>query len=150
MSVLEAFSEDSILDELEHIIKPLIEPYKEAVKTANANIDSLDKKVASQQITITRLSHDIFPYNRLDDDEFSQAILLKLENKLMMSNLIFNPHESNSFDLSYCTEFDSDANFFVNKIHFQDMHAHITQKMNWMIKWADLCCEMSSIFHYVI
>ena len=92
---------------------------------------------------------DIFPYNRLDDDEFSQAILMKLENELMISNLIFNPHESNSFDLSYCTEFDPDANFFVNKIYFQDMHAHITQKMNWMIKWAHLCREMSSIFHYV-
>ena len=92
---------------------------------------------------------DIFPYNRLDDDEFSQAILMKLENELMISNLIFNPHESNSFDLSHCTEFDPDANFFVNKIYFQDMHAHITQKMNWMIKWAHLCREMSSIFHYV-
>ena len=56
MSVLEAFSEDCVLDKLEHVIKPLIEPYKEAVKTANAKIDSLDKKMASQQITITRLS----------------------------------------------------------------------------------------------
>ena len=55
---------------------------------------------------------DIFPYNRLHDDEFSQAILMKLENELMISNLIFDPHESNSFDLSYCTEFDPDANFF--------------------------------------
>ena len=29
------------------------------------------------------------------------------------------------------------------------MHAHITQKMNWMLRWAHLCREMSSIFHYV-
>ena len=36
MSMLEAFSEESVLDKLEHVIKPLIEPYKEAVKTANA------------------------------------------------------------------------------------------------------------------
>ena len=34
----------------------------------------------------------MFPYNRLDDDELSQAILMKLENKLMISNLIFHPH----------------------------------------------------------
>ena len=59
MSVLEVFSEDSVLDKLEHVIKPLMEPYKEALKTANAKIESLDKNVASQQITITRLSHEV-------------------------------------------------------------------------------------------
>ena len=37
---------------------------------------------------------------------------MKLENELLISNITFNPHESNSFDLSYCTEFDPDANFF--------------------------------------
>ena len=68
MSVLEAFSEDCVLDKLEHVIKPLIEPYKEAVKTANAKIDSLDKKVASQQITITRLSHEVEDLKIKNDD----------------------------------------------------------------------------------
>ena len=68
MSVLEAFSEDSVLDKLEHVIKPLIEPYKEAVKTVNAKIDSLDKKVASQQITITRLSHEVEVLKIKNDD----------------------------------------------------------------------------------
>ena len=47
-----------------------------------------------------------------NDDDFSQAILMKLENELTMSNLIYNPHESNSFDFSYCAEFDPDANIF--------------------------------------
>ena len=55
---------------------------------------------------------DLFPYNQLEDDDFSQAILMKLESELKISNLIYNPHESNSFDYNYCTEFDPDVNFF--------------------------------------
>ena len=56
---------------------------------------------------------DIFPFNKLEnEDDFRQAILMKLENELIISNLIYNPHESNSFDFSYCDEFDPDANFF--------------------------------------
>ena len=70
MSVLEAFAEDSVLDKLKHVIKPLIEPYKEALKTANAKIDSLENKLTSQQTTITRLSHEIDdPKIRNDDLE---------------------------------------------------------------------------------
>ena len=56
---------------------------------------------------------DLFPYNQLeDDDDFSQAILMNLEKELKISNLIYNPHESISFDYNYCTEFDQDVNFF--------------------------------------
>ena len=56
---------------------------------------------------------DLFPYNQLeDDDDFSQAILMNLEKEIKISNLIYNPHESNSFDCNYCTEFDPDVNFF--------------------------------------
>ena len=55
---------------------------------------------------------NLFPYNQLEDDDFSQVILMKLENELKISNLIYNPHESNSFDYNYCTEFDPDVNFF--------------------------------------
>ena len=55
---------------------------------------------------------DLFPYNQIEDDDFSQAILMKLESELKISNLIYNPHESNSFDYNYCTEFDPDVNFF--------------------------------------
>ena len=68
MSVLEAFSEDSVLDKHKHVIKPLIEPYKEALKTANAKIDSLENKVTSQQTTITRLSHEIDDMKIRNDD----------------------------------------------------------------------------------
>ena len=68
MSVLEAFSEDSVLDKLKHVIKPLIEPYKEALKTANAKIDCLENKVTSQQTTITRLSHEIDDLKIRNDD----------------------------------------------------------------------------------
>ena len=56
---------------------------------------------------------DLFPHNQLeDDDDFSQAILMNLEKELKISNLIYNPHESISFDYNYCTEFDPDVNFF--------------------------------------
>ena len=56
---------------------------------------------------------DLFPYNQLeDDDDFSQAILMNLEKELKISNFIYNPHESISFDYNYCTEFDPDVNFF--------------------------------------
>ena len=44
MPMLEAFSEDSVLDKLKHVIKPFIEPYKQALKTANAKIDPLKTK----------------------------------------------------------------------------------------------------------
>ena len=45
-----------------------MEPYKEALKTANAKIDSPDKKVASQQITITWLSHEVDDLKIRNDD----------------------------------------------------------------------------------
>ena len=88
---------------------------------------------------------DLFPYNQLeDDDDFSQAILMNLKKEIKISNLIYNPHESNLFDYNNCTEFDPDVNFF------RDTHAHITMKTAWMIKWAHLCLVMKSIFPYVI
>ena len=73
---------------------------------------------------------DIFPFNKLEnEDDFRQEILMKLENELIIWNLIYNPHESNSFDFSYCDEFDPDANFFCQQNIFSGYHAHITQKM---------------------
>ena len=92
---------------------------------------------------------DPFPYNQLEDDDFNQAILMKLENELNISNLIYNPHESNSFDYNYCTEFDPDVNFFCQQNIFRDMHTYITMKITWMIKWACFLV-MKSIFPYVI
>ena len=91
----------------------------------------------------------LFPYNQLEDDDFSQAILMKLENELKISNLIYNPHESTHLTTTIAQNLIQMWTSSANKICFRDMHAYITMKIAWMIKWAHFLV-MKSIFPYVI
>ena len=52
MSVLEAFTEDSILEKLKKIMTPLLIPYKEPLDAAKAEISSLKTTVANHQASI--------------------------------------------------------------------------------------------------
>ena len=56
---------------------------------------------------------EIFPFNNIEDkDVFHEATQMSSRNEHIVSNLIYNPLESNSFDFSFCSEFDPDVNFF--------------------------------------
>ena len=74
-------------------------------------------------------TREIFPFNNIEDEHvFHKATQMSSRNELIVSNLIYNPLESNSFDFSFCSEFDPDVNFFVNKISFLAIHAIIILK----------------------
>ena len=68
MSVLEAFTEDSILEKLKKIMTPLLIPYKEALDTARAEISSLKTTVANHQASITKMSQEIEDLRVKNDD----------------------------------------------------------------------------------
>ena len=73
---------------------------------------------------------DTFLFNKLENEnDFRQAILMKLENKLIISNLIYNPHESNSLDWFIVTNLIRMQTVSDKEIYFQDKHAHITQEI---------------------
>ena len=56
LSVLEAFSEDVTMEKLRSCMASLLEPYKDALKKANSDIDSLKSQVVARESTIHKMS----------------------------------------------------------------------------------------------
>ena len=68
LSVLEAFSEDVTMEKLRSCMASLLEPYKDALKKANSDIDSLKSQVVAWEWTIHKMSDQITELERKFDD----------------------------------------------------------------------------------
>ena len=56
---------------------------------------------------------DLFPFNHIeDDDEFAYLCHNGISNIIKISDLIYNPFDSNASNSINCSEFDPDLNFF--------------------------------------
>ena len=59
---------------------------------------------------------DIFPFNQIEDEnEFIDECQLRMKASLEISDLIYNPFESNSSNDRLCSDFDPDINLYAEK-----------------------------------
>ena len=59
---------------------------------------------------------DIFPFNQIEDEnEFIDECQLRMKASLKISDLIYNPFESNSSNDRLCSDFDPDINFYAEE-----------------------------------
>ena len=89
----------------------------------------------------------IFPFNQIEDEnEFIDECQLRMKGSLKISDLIYNPFESNSSNDRLCSDFDPDINFMQKKICSVDTHVDIILRINSMKNWIHCILTMVRTF----
>ena len=68
LSVIEAFTDDAILEKMKTAIAPLLLPLKKALNTANTEIKSMKSQLAEKDSTITSMACEIADLQVRNDD----------------------------------------------------------------------------------
>ena len=71
-----------------------------------------------------KLPHAYFPFNSTNDDsEFIQLRSNKQEHGCQISDLLYNPYDSNSEEYMGFQDFDPDTNFYIKKTYTMNYYA---------------------------
>ena len=92
-------------------------------------------------------TREIFPFNNIEDEDvFHKATQMSSRNELIVSNLIYNPLELNSFDFSFCSEFDPDVNFFCQQNLFSGYSCNYYLEDSFNDRLKSLCFSQEQVF----
>ena len=92
-----------------------------AVSTTTWNVFPWKGICEMTYITVNAIGYaqtalQIFPFNQIEDEnEFIDECQLRMKASLKISDLIYNPFESNSSNDRLCSDFDPDINFYAEE-----------------------------------